>query len=400
MASDPASPGPVPEPVTGPEPEPPAAAAPPQDPVGAGAWSLPRGVIILVGLGALVATVAGIKAFQGILAPALFSLMLVIAVAPLQQIFMRYMPGWAAVTVTLAVVYGVLLGLVVVLVVSVARLATLLPEYAVKAQGLQENLESTLARFDVGSGEVADLLANFDYTKLLGLFEAILTSTLGLLSSLTLIVTLLFFMVVDAAGFPQRARASAQLRPDLVTALRRFVWGTQQYLIVSTIFGAIVAVLDTIALYLLGIPLAILWGLLSFITNYIPNIGFIIGLIPPAVLALLEGGVGNMLLVIAVYCVLNLVIQTIIQPRFVGDAVGLSTSLTFISLIFWAWVLGPLGALLAVPMTLLAKALLIDLDPSARWAIPFIGAGPDAASDDEPPFGPDITGTAEEPAPG
>ena len=84
-------------------------------------------------------------------------------------------------------------------------------------------------------------------------------------------------------------------------------------------FGLIVAVIDTAVLWAMGIPAAVLWGLLAFVTNYIPNIGFIIGLVPVAVLALLEGGVGLMLAVIAVYSVINLVIQSIIQPRVVGD---------------------------------------------------------------------------------
>ena len=116
--------------------------------------------------------------------------------------------------------------------------------------------------------------------------------------------------------------------------------GTRSYLIVSTVFGLIVAVIDTAALWVMGIPAPLLWGLLAFITNYIPNIGFIIGLIPVAVLGLLEGGVGLMLGVIAVYCLVNVVIQSVIQPKVVGDAVGLSATLTFLSLVFWAWVLG------------------------------------------------------------
>ena len=107
-----------------------------------------------------------------------------------------------------------------------------------------------------------------------------------------------------------------------------------------------------------------LWGVLSFITNYIPNVGFIIGLVPPALLGLLTGGVPDMLLVIGVYCLLNLVIQSMIQPYFVGDSVGLGVTTTFLALIFWAWLLGPLGALLAIPLTLLVKALLVDADPT------------------------------------
>ena len=120
----------------------------------------------------------------------------------------------------------------------------------------------------------------------------------------------------------------------------------------------------------------LLWALLAFVTNYIPNIGFIIGLVPPALLALITGGVGEMIAVIAVYCVLNFIIQSVIQPKFVGDAVGLTTTMSFLSLIIWTFVLGPLGAILAIPISLLVKAVLIDSDPDARWLQLFFGDEP------------------------
>src|SRR4029079_11302384 len=151
-----------------------------------------------------------------------------------------------------------------------------------------------------------------------------------------------------------------------------FASGTRRYLVVSTIFGLIVAVLDTIALALLDIPAPWVWGVLAFLTNYIPNIGFVIGLVPPAILALLEDGFGKMVVVIVVYSVLNLVIQSGIQPKVVGDAVGLSTTLTFVSLVFWSFIIGPIGAIMAVPLALLVPALLIDADPSTRWLVPLI----------------------------
>jgi predicted PurR-regulated permease PerM len=136
---------------------------------------------------------------------------------------------------------------------------------------------------------------------------------------------------------------------------------------VSTVFGAIVAVGDTIALAILEVPLPVLWGLLSFITNYVPNIGFVLGVIPPALLGLLAGGWTEFWVVIVVYALLNFVVQTLIQPRFVGDSVGLSMTVTFLALLFWGWVLGALGALLAIPLTLLVKALLVDVDPRGHW---------------------------------
>ena len=118
-----------------------------------------------------------------------------------------------------------------------------------------------------------------------------------------------------------------------------------------------------------------LWGLLAFVTNYIPNVGFLIGLVPPALLALLEGGPQLMITVIVAYSVINFVIQSVIQPKFVGDAVNLSLTLTFLSLLFWSFAIGPLGAVLAIPLTLLAKALLLDVDPDTRWISELLASG-------------------------
>ena len=111
-------------------------------------------------------------------------------------------------------------------------------------------------------------------------------------------------------------------------------------------------------------------------TNYVPNIGFIIGLVPPALLGLLVGGPSLAITVIVVYCVLNFIIQSVLQPKFVGDAVGLTTTMSFLSLIIWAYLLGPLGAILAIPASLLVKALLVDVDPDARWLQLFLGDEP------------------------
>ena len=162
---------------------------------------------------------------------------------------------------------------------------------------------------------------------------------------------------------------------------------------VSAGFGLIVAVIDGVVLYFMGVPGAFVWAVLAFVTNFIPNIGFVIGVIPPAIIALLEGGPGLMVSVIVVYSVINFVIQSVIQPRVVGDAVGLSPMLTFLSLVFWTWVVGPLGALLAVPLSLLTRALLVEADPRTRWAIPVISGKPEGGSE------PDAEPEAKAPAP-
>ena len=230
-----------------------------------------------------------------------------------------------------------------------------------------------MSHLGIGGQQASAGLSDVNSTRSLSALLDVLDGLLGVTANLLLVVTVLFFMALDATGFT--ARLHAIHRSDLAAALSGFASGTRRYLVVSTIFGLIVAVLDTIALALIGIPLPVVWGLFSFITNYVPNIGFVIGLIPPALLGLLEGGPWMMLAVIAVYCVINVIIQSVIQPKVVGDVVGLTATLSFVSLIFWTWVIGPLGAILAIPLTVLTKAVLLDMDPGARWLSVLVSPG-------------------------
>jgi len=338
---------------------------------------LPRAVLVLLGLAATVLVVAGMRSVAGIIAPVFLGLTLVITVHPFQGWMIRHrVPAWLSVTISLLVLYVVLLGLVTALGVSVARLAEILPNYSDQFTAQYEHLTRWLTRLGVSNSQIQDALNKIDLTSIFGLVQTFLNGLIGATSNFIFLLTAMVFLAMDSAGIPQRLELAARSRPQLVAAMSSFATGVRSYWLVSTIFGFIVAVLDTIALYWLGIPLALLWGLLSFITNYIPNVGFVLGLVPPALLALLEGGFGKLLAVVIVYSALNVVVQTILQPKFTGDAVGLTVTVTFLSLVFWAWVLGPLGALLALPMSLFVKAVFIDADPRARWVNAIISSKP------------------------
>jgi predicted PurR-regulated permease PerM len=216
-------------------------------------------------------------------------------------------------------------------------------------------------------GTLSDLVEQIDYGQVVDFATGLLGRLTETFSTLVLLLTAMVFVTIESSGFGRRMALVAAERPHLPVAMTLFTQGTRSYLVVSTVFGAIVAVGDAIALYWIGVPAAALWGLLAFITNYVPTIGFLLGLIPPALLGLLAGGWGELLLIVLVYSLLNFVVQTLIQPRFVGDSVGLSMTVTFVALLFWGWVLGALGALLAIPLTLLVKALLVDVDPRNHW---------------------------------
>ncbi|NKY57455.1 AI-2E family transporter [Nocardia flavorosea] len=369
-------------------------AAPPPAPHTAGPapgqWAIPRGLIVLLVAAATVVAVTGARAFSGVLGPVFLALMLAIAVQPIQQRIQRSgRPAWLGMLAALVVVYVILLGLVAALALSAAQLATALPDYSERFADLLVQVQDLLARLNIDQERIDHALSSFDLGKLVGLLEDLLRGLAGAFSNLVFVVTLLLFMVFDGMSIGRRMAVLRSMRPDIAQALGSFTSGTRKYLIVSTVFGLIVAILDGVALWLLAVPFPLLWALLSFITNYIPNIGFVIGLVPPALLALLDSGWTRMVWVIVVYCVLNVVVQSVIQPKYVGDAVGLSVTITFLSLVFWTWVLGALGALLAIPLTLLAKAVLLDIDPSTRWMDVLIGErAPDRgerAAADPPP---------------
>ncbi|GAA5110092.1 AI-2E family transporter [Pseudonocardia adelaidensis] len=328
---------------------------------------------------------AGVQAVAWLIGPAFMALIIVIAVAPAQSWLRRHgWPGWATTLVVILLVYAIMFALALGIIFSVARLATELPQYASKADGLVASATAELARLGIGPEQIAQAKNSLNLGNLAGVLGALLGSVAGLATNLVFLLALLLFLSVEAGGTGDRLASIAADRPKIADALGHFAWGTRQYLLVTTVFGLIVAVIDSIALALLGIPLAITWGLLSFITNYIPNVGFIIGIVPPALLALLTGGPQLMVIVIVVYCGINFVVQSIIQPRFIGDAVGLSVTVTFVVLVFWAWLLGPLGAILAVPLTLLAKALLVDIDPQAKWADALLRDTPKEPDPDAP----------------
>ena len=340
----------------------------PEDAPGPPTGGMPRWMVLLIGAATATIAIAGVRSIAWLVGPVLLALVVVIALTPVQRFLQRHgWPRWAGATVLLLLVWTVLLAFVGLLVVSIAQFAALLPDYAPQAEALIASVVSDLNDRGIVSGQLSDLVARFDYSQLVGVATGVLSRATDAASTLVLLLAALVFLSIEAGGFGRRLALVAADRPHLPIALGLFARGTRSYLWVSTVFGGIVAIGDGIALAIIGIPLPVVWGLLSFVTNYVPNIGFVLGVIPPALLGLLDGGWTEFWVVIIVYALLNFVVQTLIQPRFVGDSVGLSMTVTFVALLFWGWVLGALGALLAIPLTLLLKALLVDVDPRGHW---------------------------------
>lgn len=336
-----------------------------------------QGETIILVVAAIVVGCAGIYMLHDLLAPAFFALTLVITVRPLVALASRHhVPRPISAVGAIILIYAFVIGLFVALGVAIAQLVETLPDYSGKFEAIWAQFQVLLGRFGVDQSTLMSQVSGMlDTSRIVMLAQGMLSQVTSFGSVLMIMALTVVFLMFDMSRIELRARALTILKPEIAAALAGFAKAVRSYWLVSTIFGLIVAVLDVVALGILGVPMAVTWGVLSFITNYIPNIGFFIGLIPPALLALVDSGPWTALWVVVAYAALNFVIQTLIQPKFTGDAVGLNTTTTFLSLLFWAEVIGALGTILAIPLTLFVKALLIDSDPRSRWVSIFLSAG-------------------------
>ena len=351
----------------------------------AGAFERTRALAptLLLGAAAFTIAVAGARSIGDIIGPLFLALVLTVTLHPIRLwLERRRLPEWAASILMLLAAYLVVFLLTLALIVSVARLADLLPQYNDQMQDVVVTAGNTLRDLGVKQDQIDAVVGAIDPGQLVDVATSVLSGSLGILTDLFFLLTVLIFMAFDTDSTRRGLASLGRRFPDPVAALANFARGTRGYMVVSAGFGLIVAVIDGVALQIMGVPGAFVWAVLAFVTNFIPNIGFVLGVIPPALIALLDSGPGLMIAVIVVYSVINFLIQSVIQPRVVGDTVGLSPILTFLSLVFWTWVIGPLGALLAVPLTLLTRALVVEADPGARWVLPLIAGKADPT---EPP---------------
>jgi AI-2 transport protein TqsA len=337
--------------------------------------AVPPAVLLLVGGGGAVLLATGVRAMAWLVGPVMLALVVVITVRPVHGwLHRRGLPRWAAGIVLMLLVYAVVVVLAGGIIASVARLVTLLPGYRVEAGELLGSVFVVLREYGIGPVPLSEIAASLDLGRVASLLGTVLGGVAGLAGNVVFLLSVMLFLTIESGGFRAKLHILAEARPGTALALEAFAVNTRRFLVVTTIFGLLTAVVDTAALLVLGVPLAVLWGLLAFITNYIPYVGFVIGIVPPAVLALLEGGWSRALLVVVIYLAVNFVLCSLVQPRYVGDAVGLSLTVVFLSLGFWAWMLGPLGAVLAVPLTLLVKAVLVDAHPGASWVSALLAA--------------------------
>ncbi len=320
----------------------------------------------LMNMAAFVVVVAGMKTASPLVVPFLLAVFLAIICAPpLFWMQKKGVPELLAMLLLIVLIVGIWLFLVTLIGTSMTDFSRNVPKYQ---ERLLEQAGGWWQWLD-GRGITLDrslLTDTLNPGKLMKMAANTLNGVGGMLTNAFVIFLTFFFILSEAAGFPCKIRA---IQGENSTALAKYgeiATGVNRYLGIKTLTSLVTGVIVAGCLTLQGLDYAVMWGVVAFLLNFIPNIGSIIAAVPAILLALVQLGWRAALVTGLIYLVVNIVIGSILEPRVMGKGVGLSVLVVFLSLAFWGWVLGPVGMLLSVPLTM-AVRIALDGSEHTRW---------------------------------
>ena len=331
-----------------------------------------RAMRFMIIAASFVIVVAGMKAAQAIMVPFLLSIFIAIISSPLLfWLHRKKIP----MGISLLIVIGIVLamGLLIILLVgtSLNDFSQSLPVYQTRLQEKTSALVGVLGKLGIGFSDKL-LLEYVNPAAAMGLASTLLTGLGNVLSNAFLILLTVIFILLEAASFPSKLAAAFVTPKVSMTYFDNFLSNINQYMVIKTWMSLGTGALVACWLAILGVDYPILWGLLAFMFNYVPNIGSIIAAVPAILLAFVQLGTSSALLAAAGYMVINIVIGNVIEPRFMGRGLGLSTLVVFLSLVFWGWILGPVGMLLSIPLTMTLKIALSSMKET-QWISTLLG---------------------------
>ena len=335
----------------------------------------------ILGVAGLGIALIAVHQAAGFIVPLLLAWIVVLSASPLfYWLREKNAPGWLAFILTFLAIIAVGAFLVITLIVAVDQLFELLPTYADEIDGIKQSVEEFLAGTGLGqatSSSTADLI---DPSKIMDLYAGLLSGLVEALSNVALIFMAIIFMLVEAFNMPRKIAAELDAGNDYVRRLSNFNLDIRRYISITTWIGLLTGALDTIFFMLVGIPLPLLWGILAFLLSYIPVIGFWLAAIPPTILAWLEFGPLAAIGVFVVIILINGMADEVLKPKIMGEGLDLAPIMVILSITIWTAVLGPMGAILGIPVTMIVKELVLEADEQNAWIARLIGKG-----DEKPP---------------
>ncbi|HCR97239.1 MULTISPECIES: AI-2E family transporter [Halomonas] len=329
-------------------------------------------------LAALVVIIAGMKGGADLLVPLLLAVFIaVVCTSPVQWLHRCGLSMRMSAFLTLMVLLGFLSLIGVLVVNSFSTFVAALPDIEERLYEHYWDLLNTLAMhgFNIDPDELSAVFFNADEEG--SSWVATLLGELGNLVMQSIIVGLLvIFMLFETLNLRQKVSRALENPAPSLKRFSEFSLTLKRYLAVKTMISLATAVLIWLSCVIVGVDFPLLWGVLAFGLNFIPNIGSALAAIPPVLLLLVsqDGGALQALLLASAYLVINFVLGNLIEPRVMGQALGLSTFVAFLSLVVWGWIFGPAGMLLSVVLTMTLK-IALDSHPQTRWIAHFLGPG-------------------------
>ena len=324
----------------------------------------------LLGAASVVIIVAGMRAAQPLVVPFLTAAFLAVICTP--ALIRLQQKGVPTVVALLLVIGGVSLVLLVVGVVVATSITDFVDKSPGYLQGMTDKIDVLKAWLvekewiEEGTGPVENY---FNAQRVMNWFKTFLTSLAGLFSNTILVLLTLIFMLLEASGLPDKLVAMGGGTKAVAGPARRIGDAIIQYMSLKTTISLVTGGLAGVIVKALGVDYPVLWGLLAFFFNYVPNIGSFIAAVPPVVLAWIQFDLKTAIFMAIGYTALNGIMGNIIEPRVMGKGLGLSTLVVFVSLVFWGWALGPVGMLLSVPLTMIVKITLENFQETRPLAI-------------------------------
>lgn len=317
-----------------------------------------NGLKMVIMLGMLVIILTGIRFAADIIVPFILALFLAVIINPLVQLLVRCrVPRVLAISLLIGLIVMLAIVLLASLGTSLNELARTLPQYRNYLYEPMQTIAPWLQRMGF-TVSVVELNKYIDPNAVMTLVTSLLTQLSNAMSSIFLLLLTVVFMLLEVPQLPAKLQQLMSRPVEGMGAIQRAIDSVSHYLVLKTAISLITGLVVWGMLVLLDVRFAFMWGLLAFALNYIPNIGSVLAAIPPILRVLVFGGLYEALVVLAGYLIVNLVFGNILEPRIMGRGLGLSTLVVFLSLIFWGWLLGPVGMLLSVPLTIIVKIAL------------------------------------------
>lgn len=333
---------------------------------------------IFQGLAALIIIMTGIKLGSTLVIPLLLSALLALLANPVVNLLARFrIPRILGIVFTLT-------AFVIFTLFFLGNVASTVQEFTAALPGYREQMTETFKSAQVYLTQInihVDLntfMDSFDPSALVSLLTNMIGKLGSTMSFALLILIATIFMLLEAPLLPGKLRMALSSPDHELQSMRRFLRSFNRYVALKTLISMFTGLLVGVMLWAKGVNFYVLWGLVAFLFNFIPNVGSIVAAIPGILLTLLQFGYGDAMLVLAGYLAINVLIGNIIEPNVMGQGLGLSPLVVFLSLIFWGWLLGPVGMILSVPLTMFIK---IMMESSNRWRSVAILLGPDDSAE-------------------